>query len=155
MDANRLQSVVDGVSFCERRQMEEHLAYPNARRQVFRLFHLVKPKDVDRNTLWNCKNIARTRFLHSMASMSHRNVTLLKLRNLACFCLECMDDNPYFYGNKSQVQSWKLYSLEHINVTQVNQTFSIFFMTLTPLSKFNVAMYYHFNFQMFQLVTLS
>jgi hypothetical protein len=32
------QSVDDVVSFCERRQMENHLAYPNARRQVSRFF---------------------------------------------------------------------------------------------------------------------
>jgi len=58
MDAKRFQSVAYAVSFYERRQMEKHLAYPNARRQVFRFFHLVKPEYVNRSTLWDYKNIA-------------------------------------------------------------------------------------------------
>ncbi len=37
------------------------------------------------------------------ASISYKDVTLLNLRKLACFCLECMDDNPNFCENKSQV----------------------------------------------------
>ncbi len=86
-------------------------------------FHLVKLEDVDRSTLWDYNNIAGTHFFAFKASVSHRNVTLLKLRDLACFCPECMDDNPNFYGNKSHVHPWKLYSLEPINVTQVNKTF--------------------------------
>jgi len=47
MDGKRLQNTSDVVSFYESKQMEEHVAYPNARKQVFRFFHLVKPKDVD------------------------------------------------------------------------------------------------------------
>ncbi len=101
MYPKRLQSVFDVVSYCERRQMEKHFVYPNARKQVFHFFHLVKPKDVNRSTLRDCKNIARTNFLHLVASVSHRDVTLLKLINLACFCHECMDDNPYLCENKS------------------------------------------------------
>ncbi len=47
MDGKRFQNVSDVASFYESKQMEEHAAYPNARRQVFWFFHLVKPKDVD------------------------------------------------------------------------------------------------------------
>jgi hypothetical protein len=35
------------VSSYDSKQMEEHSTYPNARRQVFWFFHLMKPKDVD------------------------------------------------------------------------------------------------------------
>jgi len=66
--------------------------------------------------MWDCKNIVGTQYLHFVASISHRGVTLLKLRNLACFCLKCMDDN-FFCENKSQVQPWKLCTLEPINIT--------------------------------------
>ncbi len=47
MDGKRLRNASDVVSFYESKQMEEHVAYPNARRQVFRFFHSVKSKDVD------------------------------------------------------------------------------------------------------------
>ncbi len=47
MHGKRLQNTSDVVSFYESKQMEEHAAYLNARRQVFWFFHLVKPKDVD------------------------------------------------------------------------------------------------------------
>ncbi len=47
MDGKRFQNASDVVSFYESKQIEEHAAYPNARRQVFWFFHLVKPKDVD------------------------------------------------------------------------------------------------------------
>ncbi len=120
MDGRRLQNANDVVSFYESKQMEEHVAYLNARRQVSWFFHLVKSEDVNRSVTWNCKNIVRTRSLPYVALVSHRDVTLLNLRELACFCLECMDDNLDFCENKSQVQPWKLHTLEPINITQVN-----------------------------------
>jgi hypothetical protein len=40
--------------------MEEYVAYPNARKQVSRFFDLVKLEDVDRNAMWDCKNIVGT-----------------------------------------------------------------------------------------------
>jgi plasmid stability protein len=58
MDARRFQSVADVVSFCERKQMEKHLTYPDVRRQVSHFFHLVKLEDVDKSTLWDYNNIA-------------------------------------------------------------------------------------------------
>jgi hypothetical protein len=103
MDGKIFQNASDVVSLCESKQMEEHVAYPNARRQVSQFFHLVKSEDVDRSVMWDCKNIVGTQSLHFVASVSHRDVTLLNLRELACFCLECMDDNLDFCENKSQV----------------------------------------------------
>ncbi len=47
MDGKRLQNASDVVSSYDNKQMEEHSTYPNARRQVFWFFHLMKPKDVD------------------------------------------------------------------------------------------------------------
>jgi len=47
MDGKRIQNASDVVSFYENKQMEEHATYPNLRKQVFRLFHLVKQKDVN------------------------------------------------------------------------------------------------------------
>ncbi len=60
MDGKRLQNVNDVVSFCDSEQMEEHVAYLNAKKHVSRFFHLVKPKDVDKNAIWDYKNIVGT-----------------------------------------------------------------------------------------------
>jgi hypothetical protein len=60
MDGKRLQNASDVVSFCESKKMEEHVTYPNARRQVSWFFHLVELEDVDRSAMWDCKNIVGT-----------------------------------------------------------------------------------------------
>jgi hypothetical protein len=85
MDCRRFPNASDVVSFYESKQMEEHVACPNAKRQVFWFFHLVKLEDVDRNAMWDYKNIVGTQSLHFFALVSHRDVTLLNLRELACF----------------------------------------------------------------------
>jgi hypothetical protein len=33
MDSTRLQNVANAVAFCERKQKEEHLTYPNAHKK--------------------------------------------------------------------------------------------------------------------------
>jgi hypothetical protein len=79
-------------------------------------FHLVKPEDVDQSATWDCKNIVDSRALHFVTSVSPRGMTFLKLQNLACFCLECMDDNSEFCENKSHVWSWAFETLEPTNL---------------------------------------
>jgi hypothetical protein len=54
-----------------------------------------------------------------MASISHRDVVLLKMRELACFCSECVDDNSELCENKKHVELWRLHTLEPLNVTHV------------------------------------
>jgi hypothetical protein len=78
---------------------------------------LVKLDDMDISAMWDYKNIIGTHSLHLVASVSPRDVTLLKLKDLACFCLEYMDDNPNFCENIAHVQPWKLHTLELINIT--------------------------------------
>jgi hypothetical protein len=38
MDGRRLQCAIDVVSFCEKRQMEEHPTYPNAKLPTFSIW---------------------------------------------------------------------------------------------------------------------
>ncbi len=47
MDGQCLQNAANVVAFCERKQSEQHAAYPNVRRDFIRYFHLVKVEDVD------------------------------------------------------------------------------------------------------------
>jgi hypothetical protein len=80
--------------------------------------------------MWDYKNITRTHSLHSLALVSPRNVTLLKLKDLAYLCLKCIDDNLNFCENITHVEPWKLHTLEPINLTQVNSNFNIFVLEL-------------------------
>jgi len=48
MNPCKLQNASDVVAFCQRRQQEEHVVYPNVRAKVHRYFHLVKLENVDR-----------------------------------------------------------------------------------------------------------
>lgn len=120
MDSPRMQNAADVVAFCKKKQTEEHAAYPNVRREVIRFFHLVKTEEVDRRSSWDCKRIPGSRSMHSISSVSHCDVTLLNMRELACFCPECMDDNHDFCENKIHVQPWTLVRLEPLNINQVS-----------------------------------
>jgi hypothetical protein len=71
MDGQRLQNATNVVAFCERKQSEQHVAYPNVRRDVIRYFHLVKLEDVDRKTSWDCKKKDGCHSMHSVASISN------------------------------------------------------------------------------------
>jgi hypothetical protein len=86
---------------------------------VTRYFHLVKNEDVNHTTPWDYKIIEGLRSMHFIASISHRNCTLLNVHNLVCLCTECMDDNSDLYGMKSHVKSWRLITLEPNNVSHV------------------------------------
>jgi hypothetical protein len=68
----------------------------------------VKPKDVDRITVWDCKNRQGFWSLHSICFVYHRDVILLKLRKLTCLSSKCMDDNVNFCENKTHVEPWIL-----------------------------------------------
>jgi hypothetical protein len=72
---------------------------------------LVELEDVDRSAMWDCKNIVGTWSLHSVASISHRDVE---------FEITCMF-----------LQPWKLHTLEPINITQVNIHLFLFDKALT------------------------
>jgi hypothetical protein len=118
MEGSKLHNAVGVISFCLKRQ-QEHLAYPNVRRPIFRFFRLIKLKDVDRSVFWDCKIIPRSRSFHSMAFVCHIDITMLNMRMFTCFCHECMDDNPIFCENKEHVEPWKLHTLEPSNITHV------------------------------------
>ncbi len=118
MDGAKLQNAIDVVSFYEKKK-EKHVAYPNAHRNMSKLFYLVKPKDIDQSVAWDYKSIPSFQSMHSMAFVSPQDITLFKLRQLTCFCPNYMDDNAKFFEKKSHVPPWKLLTLEPTNVTQV------------------------------------
>lgn len=96
----RLQNAADVVAFCLQKQGEEHAAYSNVRRDVTRFFHLVKVEDVDCESTWDCKQIPGCCSMHSVSSVSHHDITFLKVQDLVCFYVEAMDDNSEFWETR-------------------------------------------------------
>jgi hypothetical protein len=105
------------VVFYTKKKSEDHDAYPNDCHEVIHFFYLIKPTDVDHKFAWDCKNIPSSRSVHSICFVSHIDVTLLHLKQLACFCLECMDDSVGFCENELHVQPRMLLTLEPHNIT--------------------------------------
>jgi hypothetical protein len=95
----------------------QHRKYKDVRRPVLRYIHLIE--NVDRRKKYDCKYFSGVRSLHSVVSVSHRDVTLLRVRELACFIKECMDDNSDFCVNKLHVKERRLETLEPKNLTEV------------------------------------
>ena len=108
----KLQSAADVVDFCNCKEQEEHHAYGKARRSLIRYFHLIKADAVDRTRDLDCRAIPGTRSVHSVSSVSPNNVTYLHILQLACFCAECMDDNPMLCARQSHVKHWALIVLQ-------------------------------------------
>lgn len=71
MDGERLQNATYDVAFCEQIQNEQHVAYPNVRRDLIHYFHPMKIEDVDRRTSWDYKIIESCHSMHLVAFVSH------------------------------------------------------------------------------------
>jgi hypothetical protein len=123
MESPKLQTAADVVAFCLQKQTTEtkssnnHREHRTYRRNVIRFFHLIE--NVERRKKYDCKYFSGVRSLHSIVSVSPQDVTLLRIRHLACFCKECMDDNSDFCLNKSHVREWELETLEPKNISEV------------------------------------
>ncbi len=76
---------------------------------------------MDCRTSWDYKKIDGFQSMHFVASVSNLNNTLLNVRDLTCFCLECMDDNSNFYNTQTHLISWKLLTLEPFNIVHVSR----------------------------------
>jgi hypothetical protein len=118
MESPKLQTTADVVAFCLQKQTIEiesrnnHREYRNCRRNVIRFFYLIK--NVDRQKKYDCKYFSGVKALHSIVLVSPQDVTLLRIRHLACFCKECD-----FCLNKSHVRERELETLEPNNISEV------------------------------------
>jgi hypothetical protein len=126
MDPRKPQNDVDVVSFCQKWRMEEHVMYLNMIKHVSHFFHLVNLNYVYGSGAWDCKTIMGIFSLHFIAWIFHKDITLLKLKDLTSFYNEFMDDNPFFYENKTHVQQWRLHTMEQINIIQINFHFQTY-----------------------------
>ncbi|KAG0596207.1 hypothetical protein M758_UG232800 [Ceratodon purpureus] len=104
----KLQNAADVVSFCICKEQEEHRAYRNVKRTLICYFHLIEPGSVDRSRDLDYRPVLGTRSLHSVSSVSPTNVTYLHIRQLACFCPNCTDDNSMLCARQEHVRHWAL-----------------------------------------------
>jgi hypothetical protein len=118
-----LQNASDVVAFCIQRQAKaielynEHKDYKRAKRDVLRYFHLIE--NVDQRKKYDCQYLLSVQSLHSMVSVSHRDVTLLRVKQLKCFYKECIDDILEFCLKNSHIIKWNLETLTPKNLDGV------------------------------------
>jgi predicted ATP-dependent Lon-type protease len=72
----------------------------------------VKLGDVDHKASWDCKKINGYHSIHFVPSISHRDYTLLNVKELACFYPKCIDDNSKFCHIQTHVKPWRLLKLD-------------------------------------------
>jgi hypothetical protein len=111
-NGQKLHNAADVVEFCNTQMSMPHLAYKRAKLEVRRHFHLVKMEDVNRNIGWDCKTVPGSRSKHSIQSVSHVNKTLLRVRELSCFCDFCMDGGDGPCASSTHVSKYDLVTLE-------------------------------------------
>jgi hypothetical protein len=52
-----------------------------------------KKEDVDRINLYKAETIPRSRKMHQVQLLSHRDPTFLQIRELMCFCAACLAES--------------------------------------------------------------
>ena len=94
----------------EKKLQQELKDYDIAKPEVLQYYHLVQK--FRRNKFFDCKHIPGSRSLHSVSLVSHRDICQLKVRAVACFCCECMDDNNAFCERAVYVKPWDLITIQ-------------------------------------------
>lgn len=120
-DSVKLQNAADVVSFLRVDMNSPHAAYPNARRQVSRHFHLVGLTDVPRDKPLACKTVPGSRSMHSIRSVSHTNNVLLECRDFCCFCPACARHGSGVCLNAAHASPWDLVTLHPLSSTDAVQ----------------------------------
>lgn len=77
--------------------------------------------DVDRSNEWKCKTIPGSRQFHSILGCSQADPTLLMVRDLACFCAPCINQEWVNCEQKSHVAGWRVVRLRPNNVMVVQE----------------------------------
>lgn len=110
----RLHTAEDVVNFLQADMNRPHLAYPAARRQIDRNFHLVGAKEVPRDKPLACQTVSGTRSMHSIRSVNHTNNVLLEVRDFSCFCSACVRHGTGVCIAALHAEPWRLVTLQPI-----------------------------------------
>jgi hypothetical protein len=90
----RLENASDAVAFCrEKFALGQEKEYGDVL-LVRRTFWNIGVEDVNRQKKWDCDIVKGSRTLHCFDGFSKNFSTLLQVRELACFCVHCIDDEP-------------------------------------------------------------
>lgn len=113
-DSVRLHNASDVVNFLRRDMSLPHAAYPGARKEVIRHFHLIGVTDVVRDKPLACQTVPGSRSMHSIRSVSHSSNVLLECRDFCCFCPACQRHGSGTCVNSAHARSWELVTLQPI-----------------------------------------
>lgn len=111
-DSVRLHSASDVATYLQTAMSLPNAAYPNARREVNRHFHLIGLTEVPRDKPLACQTISGSRSMHSIRSVTYLNNTLLECRDHSCFCPSCVWGDLGDCPNKLHAQPWRLEQLQ-------------------------------------------
>ncbi|KAL3696603.1 hypothetical protein R1sor_010679 [Riccia sorocarpa] len=100
-------------------ELDQEMAYGQTQ-NVRRFFWEIKVGEVDRSKELDCLPIKGTRSLHCFHGYSRVNPTLLKTRELSCFCPSCVDDEGVNCPNKRYTGDWKLENVHPLKLTDVS-----------------------------------
>ncbi|KAL3702375.1 hypothetical protein R1sor_020397 [Riccia sorocarpa] len=116
---HKLENAADAIQFLTSKfELDRELAYghhQNARR----FFWEVKVGEVDRSKELDCLPIKGTRSLHCFHGYNPTNPTLLRIKELSCFCPYSVDDEGLRCPNQDYTGKWKLESIHPIKPQDV------------------------------------
>ena len=76
---------------------------------ISRVFWNIGEFEVDlRDSSMKCRTLPRSKSLYSIMGFSMTDPTLIRTRELSCFCVPCVDGNWLSCENPSHVHEWKI-----------------------------------------------
>ncbi|CAM6102026.1 unnamed protein product [Calypogeia fissa] len=121
IDGQLLENAHDVVKFCEQKfALGQEKEYGDVQ-LVRRLFWEIPVGAVDRTKKWDCDPVKGVRSLHCFDGFSNKMSTLLRVRELCCFCPHCLDDDYEACENKAWVGRFKLEMIKGVLPADVRQ----------------------------------
>ncbi|KAL3681663.1 hypothetical protein R1sor_024619 [Riccia sorocarpa] len=116
---HKLEDVADVVQFLTSKfELDREMAYGH-QQNARRFFWEVKVGEVERSKELDCLPIKGTCSLHCFHGYSRSNPTLLRIKELSCFCAVCVDDEGVRCPAQAYIGKWKLESIHAIKPQDV------------------------------------
>ncbi|KAL3685613.1 hypothetical protein R1sor_003635 [Riccia sorocarpa] len=116
---HKLEDAADAVQFLTSKfELDREMAYEH-QQNARRFFWEVKVGEVDRSKELDCLPIKGTRSLHCFHGYTRSNPTLLRIKELSCFCAVCVDDEGVRCPAQAYTGKWKLESIHPIKPQDV------------------------------------
>ncbi|KAL3701494.1 hypothetical protein R1sor_019516 [Riccia sorocarpa] len=116
---HKLEDAADALQFLTSKfELDREMAYGH-QQNARHFFWEVKVGEVDRSKELDCLPIKGTRSLHCFHGYSRSNPTLLRIKELSCFCVVCVDDEGVRCPTQAYIRKWKLESIHPIKPQDV------------------------------------